>query len=333
MDTEFAILLVVIVLALVFDYVNGFHDTANAIATVVATRVLSPVQAISMAAVMNFLGAMSGTAVATTVGKGIIESGAVTQQLVISALISAIVWDLVTWYYGIPSSSSHALVFSIVGAGLATGGPAILVWPGIEKVLAGLVVSPVLGFTAGLLFMIMLFQIFARMHPTWVSRFFGRAQLVSSLYMAFSHGSNDAQKTMGVITMSLAAYYGWSGDDWEVPVWVIVASATAMALGTASGGWRIIKTMGHKIVELKPIHGFAAETTAATIIELATRLGIPISTTHVISSTIMGVGATGNRRAVRWGVAGNIVTAWIVTLPACVAMGWLFSELLHTILP
>jgi PiT family inorganic phosphate transporter len=333
MDTSFAILVAVIVVALIFDYVNGFHDTANAIATVVATRVLSPGQAITMSAVMNFLGAMSGTAVATTVGKGIIESGSVTQQLVISALLSAIIWDLVTWYYGIPSSSSHALVFSIVGAGIATGGMGILVWPGIEKVLAGLVVSPVLGLTTGFLFMIMLFQIFARMHPAWVSRFFGRAQLVSSLYMAFSHGSNDAQKTMGVITMALAAYYGWAGDDWEVPTWVILASATAMALGTASGGWRIIKTMGHKIVELKPIHGFAAETTAATIIELATRLGIPISTTHVISSTIMGVGATGNRRAVRWGVAGNIVTAWIVTLPACVAMGWLFSELLHTILP
>ncbi|MCC7369508.1 MAG: inorganic phosphate transporter [Chloroflexi bacterium] len=333
MDTAFAILLAVIVLALAFDYVNGFHDTANAIATVVATRVLSPVQAILMAATLNFVGALSGTAVATTVGKGIIEPGAVTQQLVISALLSAIVWDLVTWYYGIPSSSSHALVFSIVGAGIASGGMGVLGWVGIEKVLAGLITSPMLGLASGFLFMVLLFQIFARMHPSFVSRFFGRAQLLSSLYMAFSHGSNDAQKTMGVITMSLAAYYGWTGDNWEVPLWVIVAAATAMGLGTASGGWRIIKTMGHKIVELKPIHGFAAETTAATIIELATRLGIPISTTHVISSTIMGVGATGNRRAVRWGVAGNIVTAWIVTIPACVAMGWLFSWVLHFVLP
>jgi PiT family inorganic phosphate transporter len=333
MDTGFAILLVVVVLGLAFDFVNGFHDTANAIATVVATRVLSPIQAVLMAAILNFAGAMTGTAVATTVGKGIVEPGAVTQQLVIAALLSAIVWDLVTWYYGIPSSSSHALVFSIVGAGLATGGPGVLVWDGIQKVLIGLVSSPVLGLTTGFLFMIMMLQMFSSSHPAFVSRFFGRAQLVSSMYMAFSHGGNDAQKTMGIITMSLAAYYGWTGDNWGVPDWVIVAAAVSMALGTASGGWRIIKTMGHKIVELKPIHGFAAETTAATIIEIASRLGIPISTTHVISSTIMGVGATGNKRAVRWGVAGNIVTAWIVTIPACVAMGWLISSVMHRIIP
>lgn len=333
MDTAFAILVAVIVFALVFDYVNGFHDTANAIATVVATRVLSPFQAVAMAGVLNFVGAMSGTAVATTVGKGIIEPGAVTQQLVISALLSAIVWDLLTWYYGIPSSSSHALVFSIVGAGIASGGLGVLGWVGIEKVLIGLVTSPMLGLAGGFIFMIALLNTFAQSHPAFVSRFFGKAQLASSMYMAFSHGSNDAQKTMGVITMSLASYYGWTGDNWEVPLWVIIAAATAMGLGTASGGWRIIKTMGHKIVELKPIHGFAAETTAATIIELATRLGIPISTTHVISSSIMGVGATGNRRAVRWGVAGNIVTAWIVTIPACILMGWLFSLALHAIIP
>ena len=333
MDTAFAILIVVIVFALIFDYINGFHDTANAIATVVATRVLSPLHAVAMAAILNFLGAMSGTAVATTVGKGIVEPGAVTQELVISALLSAIAWNLLTWYYGIPSSSSHALVFSIVGAAVASGGLGVLGWVGIEKVLFGLVTSPMLGLATGFIFMVALLNMFAQAHPAFVSRFFGRAQLLSSMYMAFSHGSNDAQKTMGVITMSLAAYYGWSGDNWEVPLWVIIAAATAMGLGTASGGWRIIRTMGHKIVDLKPIHGFAAETTAATIIEVATRFGIPISTTHVISSSIMGVGATGNRRAVRWGVAGNIVTAWIVTIPACIAMGWLFSTVLHTIIP
>jgi PiT family inorganic phosphate transporter len=329
MDSGFAILVLVVIVALAFDYVNGFHDTANAIATVVATRVLSPLQAVLMAAILNFVGAMMGTAVATTVGKGIVEPGAVTQQLVISALLSAIVWDLLTWYYGIPSSSSHALVFSIVGAGIASGGLGVLGWWGIEKVVIGLFTSPVLGLSLGFLFMIGTIQLFSRAHPAFVSRFFGRAQLLSSMYMAFSHGGNDAQKTMGVITMSLAAYYGWTGDNWEVPLWVIIAAATAMGLGTASGGWRVIKTMGHKIVDLKPIHGFAAETMAASIIEVATRLGIPISTTHVISSTIMGVGATGNRRAVRWGVAGNIVTAWIVTIPACIAMGWLFSFLTH----
>ena len=329
MDTAFVILVAVVVLGLAFDYVNGFHDTANAIATVVATRVLSPLQAVLMAAVLNFLGALSGTAVASTVGKGIVEPGAVTQQLVMAALVSAIVWDLVTWYYGIPSSSSHALVFSIVGAGLATGGFGILGWTGIERVLMGLVLSPTLGFIGAFLLMVVLLNLFFRAHPAIVSRVFGRAQLVSSMYMAFSHGGNDAQKTMGVITMALASYYGWTGDRWDVPTWVILAAATAMGLGTASGGWRIIKTMGHRIVELKPIHGFAAETSAATVIEIATRAGVPISTTHTISSSIMGVGATGHRRAVRWRVAGNIITAWIVTIPACIGMGWLFSAALH----
>ncbi len=333
MDTAFVILVFVVILGLAFDYVNGFHDTANAIATVVATRVLSPLQAVLMAATMNFIGALSGTAVASTVGKGIIEPGSVTQQLVISALLSAIAWDLLTWYYGIPSSSSHALVFSIVGAGIATGGVSVLGWEGIQKVLAGLVVSPTLGFVGAFLVMVMLMHLFFRAHPAVVTKVFGRAQLVSSLYMAFSHGGNDAQKTMGVITMALAAYYGWSGDKWEVPLWVIVAAATAMGLGTASGGWRIIKTMGHRITLLKPIHGFAAETTAATVIELASRVGVPISTTHVISSSIMGVGSTGARRAVHWGVAGNIVTAWIVTIPACIGMGWLFSTALHALIP
>lgn len=333
MDTGFVILVAIIVLGLVFDFVNGFHDTANAIATVVATRVLSPVQAVIMAATLNFVGALTGTAVATTVGKGIVDPGAVTQQLVIAALLSAIAWNLLTWYYGIPSSSSHALVFSLVGAGWATGGLAVLGWEGIEKVLVGLVTSPTFGLVGAFILMIGLLQFFARMHPAFVSRFFGRAQLVSSAYMAFSHGGNDAQKTMGVMTMALAAYYGWSGDNWEVPIWVIGTAATAMALGTASGGWRIIKTMGHRIVELKPIHGFAAETAAATIIEASSRLGIPVSTTHVISSAIMGVGATGPKRAVRWGIAGNIVTAWIVTIPACIVMGYVFSAVLQWLMP
>src|SRR5215208_705577 len=329
MDTAFVILVAVVLLALAFDYVNGFHDTANAIAMVVATRVLSPLQAILMASGLNFVGALSGTAVASTVGKGIVEPASVTQQLVMAALLSAIAWNVLTWYYGIPSSSSHALVFSIVGAGLASGGLGILGWDGIGKVLIGLVASPTLGFVGAFVVMATLINLFFRAHPALVSRVFGRAQLASSAYMAFSHGGNDAQKTMGVITMALASYFGWSGEQWEVPFWVILAAATAMGLGTASGGWRIIQTMGHRIVELKPIHGFAAETTAATVIEVASRVGVPISTTHVISSSIMGVGATGARRAVRWGVAGNIVTAWIITIPACIAMSWLLSVALH----
>jgi PiT family inorganic phosphate transporter len=328
-ETGFLTLCVVIALALAFDYVNGFHDTANAIATVVATRVLTPTMAIIMAASLNFVGAMSGTAVASTVGKGIVDPRVVTMQLVMAAMISAITWNLITWYYGIPSSSSHALVFSIVGAGFETAGLSSLGWEGIERVLIGLVASPTIGFIAAFLMMVLLLNLFFRAHPAKISAGFGRAQLLSSAYMAFSHGGNDAQKTMGVMTMALATYYGWAGDKWEVPFWVVLSAATAMGLGTAAGGWRIIKTMGHRIVELKPIHGFAAETTAATVIEIASRYGVPISTTHVISSSIMGVGSTGNARAVRWGVAGNIVSAWVVTIPICAMMGYVLSWVLH----
>src|SRR3954451_12199552 len=332
-DTAFLTLVLIVIIGLAFDYINGFHDTANAIATSVATRVLTPGRAVLMAACLNFAGALTGTTVASTVGKGIVRPEDSTQQLVIAALLAAITWNLVTWYFGIPSSSSHALIFSIVGAGIALDGPGAIQLAGLKKTFQGLGLSPVLGFAGAFLLMALLLWLFARTRPRLVTALFGRLQIVSAAYMAFSHGGNDAQKTMGVITMALASYYGWTGDNWDVPLWVIVAAATAMALGTASGGWRIIKTMGHRIVELKPIHGFAAETTAATIIEVASRLGIPISTTHVISSSILGVGATGNRRAVHWGVAGNIVTAWIVTIPACIAMGWLFSIVTHALIP
>ncbi len=327
-DSALVLLVLIIVAGLTFDFINGFHDTANAIATSVATRVLSPVQAVVMAGVLNFVGALTGTAVATTVGKGIIAPEQVTQHLVLAALCSAIIWNLLTWWYGIPSSSSHALVFSIVGAGVAAGGWGIIQAPGVEKVLQGLVFSPLLGFGGAFLIMLALLRLFGRAAPMNVTRVFGKAQLVSAAYMAFAHGSNDAQKTMGVITMALASYYGWSGAEWTVPAWVILAAAMAMGLGTMMGGWRIIRTMGLKVVELRPIHGFAAETAAATVIELASRLGIPISTTHTISSAIMGVGATRRLSAVRWGVAGNIVTAWVLTIPACVLLGWLVHGLL-----
>ncbi|HLH26333.1 MAG TPA: inorganic phosphate transporter [Chloroflexota bacterium] len=321
-DTAFVLLVVIVVVGLVFDFINGFHDTANAIATSVATRVLSPAQAVLMAGVLNFVGALTGTAVASTVGKGIIPPEQATQHLVLTALIGAIIWDLITWWYGIPSSSSHALVFSIVGAGIAVGGWGIIDVGGVSKVLEGLVFSPVLGFAGAFLVMLLLLNIFAHQAPAAVTRFFGKAQLLSAAYMAYSHGSNDAQKTMGVITMALASYYGWTGAQWEVPFWVIVAAAISMALGTMIGGWRIIRTMGLKVVELRPIHGFAAETAAATVIEVASRLGIPISTTHAISAAILGVGATRRLSAVRWGVAGNIVTAWVLTIPACILLGW-----------
>jgi PiT family inorganic phosphate transporter len=326
LDAALILLVLVIAAGLIFDFINGFHDTANAIATSVATRVLSPMNAVLMAGALNFVGALTGTAVATTVGKGIIAPEGVTQHLVLAALLSAILWNLVTWWGGIPSSSSHALVFSIVGAGVAAGGWQIILLPGVEKVLQGLVFSPLLGFTGAFLIMLVLLHVFARTAPSQVTAVFGRAQLLSAAYMAFAHGSNDAQKTMGVITMALATYYGWTGAEWAVPTWVVVAAALAMGLGTMLGGWRIIHTMGLKVVQLRPIHGFAAETAAASVIELATRLGIPLSTTHTISSAILGVGATRRLSAVRWGVAGNILMAWVVTIPVCILLGWLLHS-------
>ena len=325
------VLAAIIALGLAFDFVNGFHDTANAIATSVATRVLSPGQAVSMAAVLNVVGALTGTAVASTVGRGIVPPAVATQQLVAAALIAAISWNLFTWWLAIPSSSSHALIFSIVGAGIAAAGVESIQIGGITKTLQGLVFSPLLGFLVALLLLTALLWIFARSRPLRVTRIFGRLQIVSAAYMAFSHGSNDAQKTMGVLTMALASYYGWTGDEWGVPLWVILAAATAMGLGTAMGGWRIVRTMGLRVVELRPIDGFAAETAAATVIEVASRLGIPVSTTHVISSAILGVGSTRSLSAVRWGIAGRIVSAWVITIPACIALAWIVYSVLHLI--
>jgi inorganic phosphate transporter, PiT family len=316
------VLLLILVLGLTFDFINGFHDTANAIATVVATRVLSPGRAVLMAGVLNFLGALSGTAVATTVGKGIIPPELSTQTLVVSALVAAIVWNLVTWYLGLPSSSSHALIFSLVGAGVGGAGWGAIQISGLEKTFQGLVFSPVLGFTSAFLVMLLLLNLFARAFPATVTRVFGRAQLLSAAYMAYSHGSNDAQKTMGVMTMAVASYLHWDGNDWQVPAWIIVFAALAMGLGTSVGGWRIIRTVGLRVVQLRPIHGFAAETAAATIIEAASRLGVPVSTTHTISSAILGVGSTRRMSAVRWGVAGQILIGWILTIPGCFMIAW-----------
>ena len=324
-------LMLIVAIGLIFDFINGFHDTANAIATSVATRVLKPGTAVLMAGVLNVLGALTGTAVATTIGKGIVPPTVTTQLLVIAALLSAIVWDLVTWRFGIPSSSSHALIFSIVGAGVAAAGWQSIEFGGLTKTFQGLVFSPLLGFLGAFLLMLLLLWILARMRPQLVTRIFGRLQVLSAAWLAFSHGGNDAQKTMGVITMALASYYGWTGSQWGVPLWVILAAATSMGLGTSIGGWRIVRTMGLKIVELRPINGFAAETAAAAIIEVASRLGIPVSTTHVISSAILGVGATKRLSAVRWGIAGHIVVAWVVTIPACIALGWAIYYLLHLV--
>jgi PiT family inorganic phosphate transporter len=322
-------LVLIVAIGLIFDFINGFHDTANAIATSVATRVLKPGTAVLMAGVLNVVGALTGTAVATTVGKGIVPPAVTTQLLVIAALLAAIVWDLITWRFGIPSSSSHALIFSLVGAGVAAAGWQSIELGGLTKTFQGLIFSPLLGFLGAFLLMLLLLWLFARMRPQLVTRLFGRLQILSAAWVAFSHGGNDAQKTMGVITMALASYYGWTGSQWSVPLWVILAAATSMGMGTCIGGWRIVRTVGLKVVELRPIHGFAAETASAAIIEIASRLGIPVSTTHVISSAILGVGATKRLSAVRWGVAGSIVMAWVVTIPACIVLGWAIYFLLH----
>jgi len=328
-DPALFMLILIVAIGLIFDFINGFHDTANAIATSVATRVLKPGTAVLMAGVLNVVGALTGTAVATTIGKGIVPPTVATQLLVIAALLSAIAWDLATWRFGIPSSSSHALIFSIVGAGVAAAGWQSIEFGGLTKTFQGLVFSPLLGFLGAFLLMLLLLWILARMRPQLVTRIFGRLQVLSAAWLAFSHGGNDAQKTMGVITMALASYYGWTGSQWGVPLWVILAAATSMGLGTAVGGWRIVRTVGFKVVELRPINGFAAETAAAAIIEVASRFGIPVSTTHVISSAILGVGATKRLSAVRWGIAGHIVVAWVVTIPACIALGWAIYYLLH----
>lgn len=324
MPESLLLLGLVLILAVAFDFINGFHDTANSIATVVATRVLTPRQAIIMAASLNFLGAFSGTAVATTVGKGIVDPSAVTQTVIIAALGGAIAWNLITWYFGIPSSSSHALIGGIVGGALAFQGTGVLNRTGLEKIFTSLVTSPLIGMAIGFALMIGLLWLVFRRSPHEVNVHFRKLQLISSALMSFSHGSNDAQKTMGIITMALFSY--GLIPDFHVPLWVMVLAAAAMAAGTSAGGWRIIKTMGHKIIKLEPVHGFAAETAAATVIQMASHYGLPVSTTHVISGSIMGVGASRRLSAVRWGVAGNMFMAWVLTIPATGTMAWLLFD-------
>ncbi|MBV9120189.1 MAG: inorganic phosphate transporter, partial [Chloroflexi bacterium] len=288
-DGKLALLILVIVLGLIFEFVNGFHDAANAVATVIATRVLRPGAAVIMAAAMNFLGAISGTAIAATVGKGIVQPNAVTQTTVASGLVAAILWDLTTWWLGLPTSSSHALLFGLLGAAIATSGLDAIVSDGVAKTVFGIGYSPVIGLLAAGLVMALLYRIFFKIQRGRVNAIFGKAQLLSSAYAAFSHGGNDGQKTMGIIALALFTYTG-GGGGFSVPLWVMVSCAVGMALGTAAGGRRIIRTMGFRLAKLDPIHGFAAETAAATVIEIATRFGIPISTTHAVNGAILGVG-------------------------------------------
>jgi PiT family inorganic phosphate transporter len=329
------VVILVVVVALVFDYINGFHDTANAIATVVSTGVLPIRTAILLAAMLNFGGALLGTAVANTISNGLVEPLVVTQVVVLSALLGAILWNLFTWYFGIPSSSSHALVGGLVGAGVARAGTGAVQVPGLVKIVKSLVVSPIVGFFTAFAVMIVIFWIVRGARPARLSRVFRRLQIFSAGFMALSHGSNDAQKTMGIITMSLFAYgavsAGHAGKP-EVPLWVKLACAVAMALGTAAGGVRIIKTMGTKIIDLKPIHGFAAETAAAATILTSSALGMPVSTTHVITGCIMGAGASQRVSAVRWGVTTKILWAWVLTIPISATVAWLCHHVADALL-
>lgn len=323
METGTTIVIAVVVLGLIFEFVNGFHDAANAIATVVATRVLTPLQATLMAGVLNLAGALAGTAVAATIAKGIVDSTKVTQDLVLAALVAAIVWDLITFYAALPTSSSHALIFAMIGAAVSVHGWGVIVLPGVEKTSGAILISPTAALVVGYLLMLGLYWMLRDVSYTFVNRFFGKAQIASSAWMAFTHGGNDGQKTMGLISLALFAG-GFLGTEKVgfVPDWVKVSSALAIGLGTLSGGYRIIKTMGMRITLLKPVNGFVAETTAGGIIEIATRLGIPISTTHAISGAILGVGATRRLSAVRWGIAGRIVGAWVLTIPGCFIFGY-----------
>ncbi len=316
------VLIAILVLSVVFDYINGFHDTANAIATSVSTRALKPEYAIVLSATMNFVGALTGTAVAQTISSGLVNplpdtgTGVNPNELVImAALVGGIVWNLITWGLGIPSSSSHALIGGLLGASLAGGGIAAIQVNGVmTKVIIPLVTSPLIGFGIAFALMALIYWLFQRGRPHRMNDRFRKLQVVSASYMAFAHGSNDAQKTMGIMTLAL--FSAGIIDTKTVPLPVILVAATAISLGTAAGGWRIIKTMGQKVVKLDPVHGFAAETTAASVILGASHFGIPVSTTQVISSAIMGVGSVDRPKAVHWGVAGNMVTAWILTLPA-----------------
>jgi len=313
-EATLAMLILVIAAALIFDYINGFHDTANAIATCISTRALSVKAAIIMAAGLNFAGAMISTKVASTIGKGIVDPVNVTQMVVLAGIIGAIIWDLITWYYGLPSSSSHAIIGGLMGAVIAHAGTAALHWKGLEKIILALVISPIIGTILGFTFMLGMMWGFRNFAPYGLNKVFRRLQILSAAVMAFSHGTADAQKSMGVITMALVSYGYLS--TFQVPPWVMIICATAMALGTAGGGWRIIKTGGKDFVKLQPVHGFCVETASAGVILGAAAFGMPTSTTHVITSSILGVGLSKRMSAVNWTIAYRILTAWVLTIPA-----------------
>lgn len=326
---ELYILWIVVFLALSFDFINGFHDTANAIATSVSTRAIKPRIAILMAAVMNFAGAMTFTGVAKTIGGGVANPAELQYgvEIVIAALLSAIVWNLVTWWFGIPSSSSHALIGSLAGAVIAGAGLGAVNGSGLLDIMKALLISPLIAFSAGFILMWILKRIFAKSSPHQVNKGFRFGQIITAMFQSFSHGTNDAQKAMGIIVFALVA--AEIQQDMEVPLWVKISAATAMALGTSIGGWKIIKTMGTKIFKIEPINGFAADMGSAMVIITATLLHLPVSTTHVITSSILGVGSAKRFSAVRWSVAGRIVIAWVITIPITIVVAMGFFWLIH----
>jgi len=316
------ILVIVVATALAFDFTNGFHDTANAIATAVSTRAMSPRSAVALSAVLNFAGAFISLEVAATVAKGIVEADIITPTIVFAGLIGAIAWNLATWYFGLPSSSSHALIGGVAGAAFAAEGPDAVLGEGIvEKVLIPAVVAPVVAFAAAGIAIVIAYRVVGRVRPGPVNRGYRLGQLVSSAMFSLAHGTNDAQKTMGIITLALIANGNLPAEGFDVPTWVVVSSASAIALGTYVGGWRIIRTMGSRIIKMDAAQGFSAQGAGAAVVLTASHLGYPLSTTHVISGGVMGAGAARRLSAVRWGVAGNIVLAWALTLPCAGAIG------------
>lgn len=332
MSLTLLILIAVIAVALAFEFINGFHDCANAIATVVSTKVLSPKQAVLYGATLEFIGALTGTHVAKTIGAGIVNSEMVTLTVIFSALLAAVLWNLFTWYLGLPSSSSHALIGGLLGAAIVKAGlSCVHLATLVDKVIIPMFSAPILGFCVGFTVMLIMIRVLWRTNPQVVNKRFRKLQLVSSGLIALSHGCNDAQKTMGIITLALLAcgyLHKSPTGDFDIPVLVIIVCAMTMAAGTMNGGYKIIKTMGHKIIKLKPVHGFAAEVSAASLILTASHFGIPLSTTHIVSTAIMGVGSTLHAHAVKWRMVGNIVTAWVVTIPACM----LLSSIIYYVL-
>ncbi len=330
MPESLALLILVILVAIGFGIANGFNDAANAIAAVIGSRALSPRAAIAMAAFFNFAGAATGTAVALTIGKGIVDAQALTLTTIIAGAGAIVIWAVVATRYGIPISLTHGLVAGLVGAGITISGSGSIVWGVLAKVISAVGIAPLLGFAGGFLLMVAIMWLFRRSALAKVRTIFNNLHILSAAFMAYSHGKNDGQMPIGLMSMALMVYYGWS--EFQIPFWVIAVSAASISLGTATGGWRVIRTLGLRITNLRPVQGFAATTSAATVIEIASHFGIPVSTTHCMSTSIMGVGSTRRLSAVRWGIARSIVLAWILTFPICGILGWLIALLLKIVL-